>query len=435
MSRQLEGIEKGFRIYLENSDVYVDALAGSAAPTGTGEQASAPIGSTYQRIGTGEFYQKKTNVGNAGDWIAFATGSTLTRWRSELADVITDDVIAIGTRDVIVSPLSDDDDGLVAADFIVGHYVISDADGTPTLLEVTNVAGDDVTFAAANALVDGDAFIVSKYLPDGAGQENKALVVFSDGIMKKLADIDWNFATGISLSSGFTKANGTVTSADSVETAIEKMAANQEDLTTLSGVAQGSTDFGTFTGSIIPDAQNTKQALQALETDAELEKTKVANLVTLSGQPVNSTDHGTMDQGTILSDAATTTALFKEADAEMTRQKGKSTAAGVVALAVIDSVLVDDVTNAQWQVTIEQQSAPVNKKHFVVFAGHNGHAGADASAVDDNISKILKQGASFNAAVSVAISGTGVAQAMELKVSSSEAGGVNVYAKRIETLF
>lgn len=42
-----------------------------------------------------------------------------------------------------------------------------------------------------------------------------------------------------------------------------------DDLITLSGVPANSTDLGTFTGSIIPDSSDNKQALQALETFAE----------------------------------------------------------------------------------------------------------------------------------------------------------------------
>lgn len=42
-----------------------------------------------------------------------------------------------------------------------------------------------------------------------------------------------------------------------------------DDLVTLSGVPSGSTDLGTFTGNIIPDNSDTKEALQALETEIE----------------------------------------------------------------------------------------------------------------------------------------------------------------------
>lgn len=437
MSRQRYGVEKGFNISLENSDIEVAWIAGTAAPDGLGEQAAATIGSIYQRINTGELYQKKTNVGDATDWVIFATGTTVTRWRPELVDVLTNDTQGAGVRDVVASPFSDDDGTtLLPADFIVGHYILEDADGTPSLLEITNVSGDNVTFAAATALVDGDAFIAKNYLPDADGQENQAIVVFSDAIMVKIADVDWNFATGISLSNAFVNTtNGTVTSADTVESGMEKLSGNQLDLTTLTGVAQGSTDLGTFTGATIPGAQTIKQAFQAVETAHEEVDQNVDDLITLSGVAENATNQGTMSGGDILTDASTENALFLEIDGELTRQRGKTSAAGVTTIATIDSVLVDNVANAQWQITVEQQSAPANKKHFSVFAGHNGHVAADATAVDDDVSKILKQGASFNASVSVDINGAAGAQVMRLRAASTEPGGINIYAKRIETLF
>lgn len=42
-----------------------------------------------------------------------------------------------------------------------------------------------------------------------------------------------------------------------------------DDLITLSGVAEGAANYGSFTGTVIPDNQTTKQALQALETAVE----------------------------------------------------------------------------------------------------------------------------------------------------------------------
>jgi hypothetical protein len=49
------------------------------------------------------------------------------------------------------------------------------------------------------------------------------------------------------------------------------------DLVTLSGVPANSTDLGTFTGAIIPDGSDNKEALQALETAAETDATNLAN--------------------------------------------------------------------------------------------------------------------------------------------------------------
>lgn len=439
MSRQLEGLEKGLRIFLENSDVFVDKLFGTAAPNGLGEQAAAPIGSTYQRIGVGELYLKIANAGAASDWTVMATGTTVTRWRPERVSAVTNDTQGVGTRDVVASPFADDDGTVLApSDFVVGEYIIADADGTPVLLEITNVAAPNVTFAAAGtSLVDGDSFICKYYLPDADGQENKGMVVFSGGVMVKIADIDWDFATGINASSGFTKQNGTLTNGGgfTVEQGLEFLAGNQEDLTTLTGVSQGSTDLGTFTGVTIPDAQSIKAALQALETAHEEVDQNVNDLITLSGRPENSTDFGVLSAGDILSDNSDALTLFNEIDAELTRQRGKTSATGVTTAATIDSVLVDGVANAQWLVTVQENATPANKQHFVVFAGHNGTAVADATLVDDNKTKILKQGANFNASVSVDLSLTGASQVMRLRVSSTEPGGVDVYAKRIETLY
>jgi len=436
MARDYFGVEKGFRIDVENSNTSVEWLVGTGAPDGLGDQAAATIGAIYQRINNGELYQKKTNVGDSSDWVIFATGSTVTRWRPEQLDVLTDDTQGAGSRDVVASPFSDDDDGLTGADFTIGHYIISDADGTPTFLEITNVVGDTVTFAAGSpALVDGDAFITKKYLPDGAGQENQALVVFSDGIMVKLSDIDWNFATGINLSSGYTPGNGNPAAGNSVETAIEFLDGNQDDLTTLSGVSQGSTDLGAFTGVTVPDGQNIKQAIQSLETAYEETDANVDDLITLSGRPENSTDQGAMP-GDILSDAATNNALFQEIDNELTRQRGKSSSTGITAgFTTVDSVLVDDVSCCTWQVTVEENGTPANKQHFDIFAGHDGSADGvtDASNVDDNKSKVLKLGSNFNVQVQVVLSGTGASQTMELQFNSTDT--IDVYAKRIETLF
>lgn len=49
------------------------------------------------------------------------------------------------------------------------------------------------------------------------------------------------------------------------------------DLITLTGVAANSTSLGTFTGSVIPDSQTIKQALQALEVYAENSRSLIQN--------------------------------------------------------------------------------------------------------------------------------------------------------------
>lgn len=438
MSRQLHGVEKGFRIYLENSDSFVDYLVGVAAPDGLGDQASAPIGSVYQRIGTGELYQKIANSGAAVDWELNGTGSSsvLPIFKNIVTRAATGDALSAGSVDP--SAFSDNESGLDGDDFAVGEYLLGGVGGTPVLYEVTAVtSATDITIAVASpALAENDGLVVRSYLPDSpADQENTAGVMYQNGNIVKLFDVDWSVATAISLSTGYSAQNGTVTIGDSVEVAVEKLDGNQLDLTTLSGVSQGSTDLGTFTGDTIPDAQTVKQALQSLETAHEEVDQNVDDLVALSGMPENSVDNGAMDSGEILSDNATTNALLKEVDAELTKQQGKSSAAGVTAATVVDSVLVDEVANVEWLITIENAATPANKRHLIFFAGHDGSAAADAVNVDDTEFAKLKQGANFNYNISAVLNGTAGAQEMRLSVSSTEPSGVNVYAKRIETLF
>jgi len=142
-----------------------------------------------------------------------------------------------------------------------------------------------------------------------------------------------------------------------------------------------------------------------------------------------------MDQGTILSDSATTNALLKEVDAELTRQQGKSSSLGVTTATTVDQVLVDDVSACKWLITIQNAASPANKQHFEIFAGHDGHASADATSVDDTQYAKLKLGSNFNNTISITLSGSGGTQFMNITVASTEPSGVNVYAKRIEVLF
>lgn len=390
MSRDLFGLEKGIRIFEENSDNSVEILSGSGSPSGLGDFAQAPIGSLYIRRDVGQIYQKIANAGASEDWELNGTGSTsvLPIFKDITTRVATGDVVVAGTVDV--TAFSDNESGIDGTAFTVGEYLLSGVGGTPLLWEVTEVnSATDITVVAADpALADNDGLIVRAYLPDSpADQENTAGVMYQNGTIVKLFDVDWSVATGIVLSAGFASQNGTVQIGDSVEVAIEKLAGNQEDLTTLTGVAQGSTN------------------------------------------------HGAMDQGEILSDNATTNALFKETDKELTRQRGKSSSLGVTAVTTVDSVLVDDVAEVVWHVMIEDASDKTRKRAVIVHAIHDGTDASDASLVDDNVSSRLRLGATFNRTVQVDISGTGASQVMRLRVTSTEPSGVNVYAKRIETLY
>lgn len=377
MARALHGIEKGIRLFQENGDELVDILTGTAAPDGLLDQSAAPIGSLYVRSGTGELYQKITNVGNSSDWqLNGATSAVIGTWRPESVVVVTNEVQGAGTRDMVVNPFTDDEGTVVpVSDFVVGKYIITDADGTPALLEITAVSGDDVTFAAAGSpLVADDTFVVKHYLPDSPGaQEGQAIVNYNGSVIIKISDVNWNFADGINMAVGYAAANGTISSADTVNSAIEKLDGNQQDIQSASGIAQGSVDYGTFTGLSLADNQTSKQLFQRIEVLLEQ----------MRGVQVT----------------------------------------GITAATTVDSVPHATVKACKWLVEAFEDATPTKRKGFEVYALNNG------TIVDDTIYANLRVGGNFNLTLSVDISGAD----MRLRAASSTAG-VTVTARRVEVV-
>jgi hypothetical protein len=473
MARVLHGIEKGVRLFAENGNELIDILSGTAAPDGLGDQSSAPIGSLYVRSGTGELYQKIANAGNSSDYqLNGATSATIGTWRPESLVLVTNAVQGAGTRDMVASPFSDDEGSAVPiGDYVVGKYIISGANGTPVLLEITNVAGNNVTYAVASSpLVSNDTFVAKHYLPDSpAAQEGEAIVNFNGTVMIKISDVNWNFADGINMAAGYAAQNGSISSADTVNSAIEKLDGNQQDLISLSGVAQGSTSLGTFTGATIPDSQTIKQALQALETAHEEVDQNVNDLITLSGVTENSVDLGTFTGATIpdsstikaalqaletaheevdqnvndlitlsgvaenatsfgtftgssLADNQTSKQLFQRIEVLLEQMRGVQ-ATGITAATTVDSVPHATVKACKWLVEAFEEATPANRKAFEIFALNNG------TLVDDTAYSLLKVGANFNLTLSVDISGAD----MRLRAASSSAG-VTVTARRIEVV-
>jgi len=472
MARSPFAVEKSVRITGENLDSGVDILFGASAPDGLGDQLDAPVGSLYLRT-NGQLYQKILNNGNSGDYqLNGSSSASVGIWRSEKIRAVTNDTVAVGTRDLAANPFSDDQSPLlVAGDFVVGDFVIADADGTPVLREVTAVSSPNVTFAAAAIpLAANDTFVTMNYLPDSPGaQEGYAIVNYNGTIIIKLADIDWNFADGINMAAGYSAVNGTISSSDTVNSAIEKLEGNQIDLTTLSGVAQGATDLGTFSGVTIPDAQNNKQALQALETAHEEVDQNVNDLITLSGVAENAVNLGTFTGATIpdnstvkaalqsletaheevdqnvndlitlsgmaensvdfdtftgvsFADDQTSKQLFQRIEVLLEQMRGVSIA-GITSATTVDSVPHASVKACKWLVEAFEIATPANRKAVEIYAL------TDGTNVDDTQYAKLSIGGNFNLTLSVDISGAD----MRLRAASSTAG-VTVTARRIEVV-
>lgn len=388
MARQLFGIEKGIRLFGENANTGVDFLFGSSVPGATTDTDNAGVGSLYLQD-NGQLWQKDTAGAGVDKWQRKATLDDLTslKFRSEKVVAATTQVAPSSGSNInlATTPLTGDEaPTLLGADFAVDTHIIFGVGGTPKIMRVSNVAGDVITVVDMtnpdDNLSEGDNFIVSNYLPDTPNdQEKQVLVHFSGGAIIKIADFNWALADGISLNGSIVDRNGPVLGTDTLQVATEKLEGDAKDAATLSGVARGAINLGTFTGRAIQDNRTTKQALQDLEAALE----------------------------------------------------ARSQATGVTAQATVDQVLVDDIKAAKWIVHAFEEATPANIKSLEVMAVHNGTAAADATSVDNSVSAILKLGANFNLEISVDLSGAGAAQVMRLRAQSSTAG-VTVTARRVE---
>jgi hypothetical protein len=433
MARVLHGIEKGIRLHGVNSDtVAVEILFGSTAPGGdTGEQDDAPIGSVYMRT-TGGLYKKIADDNATTDWeeVGNVAMDELV-WRSEKVVAGTNDTLTAGSG---INPVSwtDNESGVDATNWVVGNHVLGDLNGVPALFRISAIASaTSITLVAASIpIADNNTFVVQAYLPDTPGDQEQAAIVHipvAGSPAIKIADLNWNFADGINMAASYAQQNGTVSAADTVNSAIQKLDGNQIDLTTLSGVAQGAVDLGTFTGVTILDNRNVKQALQDLETAQEEIDQNVNDLIALSGVAENSTDLGVFTGSVIPDGSDIKEALqFLETAVESGITYSQN---GVTGTTVIDSALVDSVCAVKWYVYVRESANPSRVKAFEVWATHNGTVGTDATQVDDTTYAKLKIGSNFDLTLAVSLNGTGAAQTIRLTAASTSAG-VDVRATR-----
>lgn len=370
MARSGFTIEKLIDLTAENGNKNggIQILFGSGAPGGdTGEQDDAPIGSGYFRT-DGKLYTKITDTNTTADWELKAATAALGNWRPERVDALTGDVLGAGNTDP--TSWTDNDDGTDDSAFTIGNYVL---DGNCDLWEITGISAPNITLAAAaSAPATDDMFAVRYYMPDPAGQENQAIVTYDGSACIKVADVDWEIANAIYLTAGYAAANGTIAASENVNSAIQKLDGNQQDIQSASGLAQGDVNYGAFTGDILTDNQTSKQLFQEVENELDQLTTKEAT--------------------------------------------------GITAAVTLDEVNVDDVCSVQWLVCTFEEATPANKKSGIVHAMHNGTASADATTTDDTVYGVIRVGSNYNVQVSTDVNGAGASQTMRLRIASSTAG-------------
>lgn len=480
MSRELFELELGVKITDENGDNGISLLQGTAVPDGvSNKQDEAAIGSAYFRRGTGELYLKTANAGAPADW-ELQGGASIGTWRPEKVRAVTGDtgVVSGVARNLTTTPFSDDEGTtLDASDFAVDEYIIAD----DVLYRVSAVSAPNVTFVNTgfDALAEGDTFVAINYLPDSPDdQEGQAIVTYNGTNHVKIADVDWNFADGISLAAGYAAASGDITSSDTVQSAIEKLDGNNDAQDQVLGTAQGDTDLGTFSGSTISDNNSVKGALQELELAHEEVDQNVDDLITLSGVPENSTDLGTFT-GSVIADNQTVKGALQDLEnkdeaqdviineidqnvddlisltgvPENSTNLGAFTGygstffnametvksalqkvvdfigglrnievTGITTQTEVDAVPVASVGSCKWFVYAFEEATPANVRAMEVFALNDG------SASKETVTNKLKF-SNFNLDIDTDVSGGN----MRLLVTSSTAG-VTVRVRRVEVV-
>ena len=108
------------------------------------------------------------------------------------------------------------------------------------------------------------------------------------------------------------------------------------------GVAAGDSDLGTFTGSTIPDSSSVKAALQALETTLEAIDLDTDDMAALVGLAENVTDLGTFT-GTTISDNLTVKAALQEIETAIENAGVGDVATEAAARIAADTAIQNDV--------------------------------------------------------------------------------------------
>jgi len=196
---------------------------------------------------------------------------------NEIAAAINDDPNFFSSIPTATSDLTNDSGYITSASLPTDISQLTDT----TNLIPTNVSDltNDTGFITSSAL---SGYATETYVDTAVSNLIDAAPGALDTLNELAAAIndDPNFFSSIpTATSDLTNDSGYITSA-SLPTDISELtdttnliptqaSLSVDDLITLSGVAEGSLNLGTFTGTTINDNQTVKQALQALETEVE----------------------------------------------------------------------------------------------------------------------------------------------------------------------
>lgn len=182
-------------------------------------------------------------------WDAISAIQTGQQYKGK-AYIVTSDTILSGVTTATVASLGlpfDDDEGTTIDTLSIGDIVVytgsGSSGGDADVFEVYDNGGtltignytDSNTFFTSGVAI-GDTWYTPNDLPDTPeGQETSAFYTYNGSFFVKTGDMDWQFADGIDMNSPFTASNGTVTANDTVQSAIETLYGNQNNINNILG--------------------------------------------------------------------------------------------------------------------------------------------------------------------------------------------------------
>ena len=159
----------------------------------------------------------------------------------------------------------------------ISNLVDSAPGALDTLNELAAALGDDASFSSTitNLINANEAHIDNAATLTGVAKDSTSLGTFTGSTL----------ADNVTIKAALQALESAVEAAGSASS-LAAVVTDASDLQTLTGVSDGNSDLGTFSGSTIADTSDIKTALQALETALETQTTAVNGKVT-SGANVN----------------------------------------------------------------------------------------------------------------------------------------------------
>lgn len=404
-------------------------LAGSGAPSGTGDTATVGIGSFYQDTSSGEFYVKKTAGAGASNWTRMALStdlSTSISWREP--------VVVADTSSTTLPT------GTAGNTTTVDSVTISDGD---RVLFANLTSNDNIyiydqtagTFSEdANSATDGDMV----YVQDGTDAGKTYNYNGTDWVLANQSSLDeegfiraFIGKTGAGNELPTYSSQNYVTNGDSLETAIgdldTQVKTNADDISTETTNRQNA-------DTAIQSELDTTQTGSGLNADGTYSANGSANYISSATSLKNADNLLDAQLKSTQDDLDTLETSSAVVSAKLDRARTESSATAVTTAATVDSVLVDSVAACKWTVHVQGNAGgdADNKIVVEVLGTHDGTSAADATAADYNVYAKLRMGAITALQFSVDVSGTGAAQIMRLRVQSTMSCDVRAIRETIE---